>query len=413
LNTLKGKIITVIVVVVVAAAAYGIGAGHLFVPTAAEAVPAQSQYGTIPAQYDQNTVMLVYKAVSPAVVEVDMTEGGSSFFNQTSGLGSGILLDSAGDILTNNHVVDGATSVSVKLSDGTSVPANVVGKDAIDDLAIINIGSSAVDGLPTLSLGDSSQVQPGQMAIAIGNPYGLDNSVTVGVISGLDRSIGNMTGMIQTDAAINPGNSGGPLLVVDDSGNGVVIGINTAIETSPTGAVGIGFAVPSNVVKNVVGSLENGTTVARPWIGISGTAVTDTLAQQLGLPDTVTSGVYVVSVTPNSPAQTAGLKGGNLSPNGGPAPGGDVITAIDGNKVATVPDISNYINTNKKVGDTVELTVQRGSDQTQVPVTLGTWPDNLAQNAPQANPQQPFPFQIPNMPFGNGGRHYRQGAPSN
>jgi S1-C subfamily serine protease len=347
-----------------------------------------------------------------------MTEGGSSFFNQTSGLGSGILIDDQGDILTNNHVVDGATSVSVKLGDGTTVPATVVGKDAVDDLAVIKLTDTTaiqeqnITPITVDQFGNSNDLQPGQMAIAIGNPYGLDDTVTVGVISGLNRSIGNMNGMIQTDAAINPGNSGGPLLVVDASGNGVVIGINTAIETSPTGAVGIGFAVPSDVVKNVVGSLEQGTTVARPWIGISGAEVTSTLAQQLGLPANVTSGVYVVSVTPNSPAAAANLKGGNLNANGTPAQGGDVITAIDGHSVATVPDISSYINANKKVGDTVELTVQHGTDQIQVPLTLGTWPDNLTQNTPQINPQQPFPFQAPNLPFGNGGRHFRQGAPS-
>jgi S1-C subfamily serine protease len=398
LSTFKGKIIAVIVVAVIALAAYGIGAGHLFVPTTAEAAP---------VLYSQDTVTSVYNAVSPAVVEIDMTQQ-SSFFNQTSGLGSGILLDSEGHILTNNHVVDGATSVNVKLSNGNTASATVVGTDAIDDLAVIQIPASSVDGLPTVQLGDSSQVEPGMMAIAIGNPFGLDNTVTVGVISGLNRSIGGMTGMIQTDAAINPGNSGGPLLVVDANGNGVVIGINTAIETSPSGAVGIGFAVPSNVASKVLPDLEAGTAVTRPWIGISGAELTSTLAQQLDL--SITKGVYIVSVSPDSPAQTAGLKGGNLDANGNPAQGGDVITAIDGNSVATVPDISSYINNNKKVGDTVELTVQRGGDQIQVQVTLGTWPSNLTSNTPQLNPQ--LPFQIPNLPFGHGWRHNGQGGPS-
>jgi 2-alkenal reductase len=397
-NTLKGKIITVIVVVIIAAAAYGIGAGRLFVPATAEASP---------ALYDQNTVTSVYNAVSPAVVEIDMTQA-SSFFNQTSGLGSGILLDSQGDILTNNHVVDGATSVSVKLSNGKTAPATVLGTDSMDDLAVIKIDASDADGITPLALGDSGDVEPGMMAIAIGNPFGLDNTVTVGVISGLNRSIGDMTGMIQTDAAINPGNSGGPLLVVDSAGNGVVIGINTAIETSASGAVGIGFAVPSNVAANVIDSLKSGTTVTRPWIGISGTEVTPALAQQLNL--AVTKGVYVISVTADSPAQTAGLKGGNIDVNGEPAQGGDVITAVDGHEVATVPDISSYINNNKKVGDTVDLTIQRGTEQTQVTVTLGAWPSDLTGSGPQINPQ--LPFQIPNLPSGPGWRHYGQGGPA-
>jgi S1-C subfamily serine protease len=408
LSTLKGKIITVIVVVVVALAAYGIGAGHLFSFTTAQATnpPASSQYGTIPAQYDQSTVMSVYNAASPAVVEIDVTQQ-SSFFNQTSGLGSGIVLDQEGHILTNNHVVDGATSVNVKFSDGNTATATVAGTDAVDDLAIVKVDPSAVANITPLTLGNSDEVQPGQMAIAIGNPYGLDDTVTVGVISGLNRSIGNMNGMIQTDAAINPGNSGGPLLVVNSSGSGEVIGINTAIETSPSGAVGIGFAVPSNVASRVLNDLENGTTVARPWIGIEGTAITDALAQQLNL--SVTKGVYVISVTPNSPAASAGLKGGNLDTNGTPAAGGDVITAVDGQSVATVPDISTYINNNKKVGDTVDLTVLRDGSQIQIQVTLGAWPTNLNAATPQTNPQPPF--QIPNLPFGNG-RHFRQQVPS-
>jgi len=393
MSTLKNKIITVVVVVVVALAAYTIGAGKLFVPTTASAAL---------ALYDQSTVTTVYNAVSPAVVEVDMTEGGSFFFNQTSGLGSGILVDSEGYILTNNHVVDGATSVSVKLDNGNTVAATVVGKDAIDDLAVIKVDASAVSSITPLTLGDSSQIQPGQMAIAIGNPFGLDDTVTVGVISGLDRSLGNLTGLIQTDASINPGNSGGPLLVVDSTGTGVVIGINTAIETSPTGVTGIGFAVPSNVATRVLPSLKAGTTLTRPWIGISGTAVTTTLAEQLSLP--VTSGVYVISVTADSPAQAAGLIGGNLDTNGSPASGGDIITAIDGQSVDAVPDISNYINTNKKVGDTITLSVLRNGSQQQVQITLGTWPDTVTQNTPQ--------YGIPNIPFGNGGRHFRQDVPS-
>lgn len=392
MSTLKNKIITVVVVVVVALAAYTIGAGKLFVPTTASAAL---------ALYDQSTVTTVYNAVSPAVVEVDMTEGGSFFFNQTSGLGSGILVDSEGYILTNNHVVDGATSVSVKLDNGNTVAATVVGKDAIDDLAVIKVDASAVSSITPLTLGDSSQIQPGQMAIAIGNPFGLDDTVTVGVISGLDRSLGNLTGLIQTDASINPGNSGGPLLVVDSTGTGVVIGINTAIETSPTGVTGIGFAVPSNVAARVLPSLKAGTTLTRPWIGISGTTVTATLAEQLSLP--VTSGVYVISVTADSPAQAAGLIGGNLDTNGSPASGGDIITAIDGQSVAAVPDISNYINTNKKVGDTITLSVLRNGSRQQVQVTLGTWPDTVTQNTPQ--------YGIPNIPFGNGGRHFRQDVP--
>ena len=400
MSTLKGKFITVILVVMVALAAYGIGAGHLFVPATAEASP---------ALYEQSTVTTVFNAVSPAVVEIDITQS-SSFFNQTSGLGSGILIDTEGNILTNNHVVDGATSVSVKLDNGDSIAATVIGKDSIHDLAVVKVDASAVAGITPLTFGDSGQVQPGQMAIAIGNPYGLDDTVTVGVISGLNRSIGNLTGLIQTDASINPGNSGGPLLVVDSTGMGVVIGINTAIETSPTGTTGIGFAVPSNVVTNILPNLKSGISVERPWIGLSGAAITDTLVQELSLP--VTSGVYVISIVEDSPAQAAGLVGSNLDDNGDPATGGDIITAIDGESVATVSDISNYINSYKKVGDVVTLSILRSGNEEQVQITLGTWPDNLTENMPQINPEQPFPFQIPDMPFGDDGHHFWRSDPS-
>jgi S1-C subfamily serine protease len=382
LNTFKSKIVAVLLVAVIALAAYGIGAGHLFTPATADAAP---------VLFDADTVTTIYNAASPAVVEIDLTQQ-SGFFGST-GLGSGILIDTQGYILTNNHVVDGATSVRVTLDNGDDVAATVVGKDAIVDLALVKVDAAAVAGITPLTLGDSSAVRPGQMAIAIGNPYGLDDTVTVGIISGLDRSIGNLTGMLQTDASINPGNSGGPLLDI----NGLVIGINTAIETSPTGATGIGFAVPANVAARVLPDLRAGTTVTRPWIGISGTALTETLAQELGL--SITRGVYVISVTADSPAQAAGLKGGNMA-----AGGGDVITAADGQSVASVPDISSYINT-KKVGDTVTLSVLRAGSQITVQVTLGAWPDNLTNMPSFDTPQTPSP--LPDFPWGPGWRHDR------
>jgi S1-C subfamily serine protease len=188
----------------------------------------------------------------------------------------------------------------------------------------------------------------------------------------------------------------------------MVIGINTAIETSPSGAVGIGFAIPSNVASGVLATLKEGNSVTRPWIGISGTALTDTLAQDLDL--SISRGVYVVSVISGSPAEAAGLKGGNLSISGTPAAGGDVITAVDGNNVATVQDISNYINT-RTPGDTVTLSILRDGEQTQLQLTLGTWPSNLSSGTPGLNPQ-PQPTPLPEFPFGPGWRHFRQSVPS-
>jgi S1-C subfamily serine protease len=309
------------------------------------------------------------------------------------------------NILTNNHVVEGATSVTVKFKNGNTVTGKVLGTDAVADLAVVSVDASAVSGITPLTLGDSSAVTPGQLAIAIGNPYGLDQTVTVGVISGLNRTIGNLTGMLQTDAALNPGNSGGPLL----DANGAVIGVNTAIETGTMGtsAHGIGFAVPSNVVKNELATLESGKAVARPWIGISGVTLTASLAQQLTL--TVNQGVYVVSVVAGSPAETAGLKGSNLDTNGNPAAGGDLITAADGKTMNAIGDLQAYVAT-KNVGDVVTLTVLRGGVSTSISVTLGARPASTASVIPNITPSNPSPQNpMPNMPGfgGRGFRHYQ------
>ena len=304
-------------------------------------------------------------------------------------------MDTNGDILTNDHVIDGATSVQVVFKDGKTASATVVGTDTIDDLAVIKVDASSVTGVTPLQFADSSAVKPGQMAVAIGTPYGLPETITVGVISGLNRDISgsSMTGMLQTDAAINPGNSGGPLL----DANGQVIGINTAIESAP-GAKGIGFAVPSNVANKQLPGLTAGKTVTRPYLGISGMALTADLSKSLGL--SVNQGVYVIEVPSGSPADKAGLKGGGMDSNGDPAAGGDVITAVDGNAVTSVQDLSNYLNTNKKPGDSVSLTILRNGTSSAVSVTLGTWPTSTSRSQPVPRSQQP---QIP-WPYGG---HFR------
>lgn len=245
MNLSKAKIIAALVVLVVAAAAYMAGSAmSMGKTTSADTIT-----------YNEDTVNSVYTKASPAVVEIDVSQQGSGFFGQSiQGEGSGMVIDNDGHIVTNNHVVDGATSVTVKFSTGKTVSAKVLGTDAVDDLAVISVDASAVSGITPLTLADSSAVHQGQLAIAIGNPYGLDHTVTVGIISGLNRTVGSMTGMLQTDAALNPGNSGGPLL----NDNGDVIGINTAVEWTNTGASGIGFAVPSNVVNKALPSLKAG-----------------------------------------------------------------------------------------------------------------------------------------------------------
>ncbi len=393
MNTLKGKIVAVIVVMVIAATAYAVGAGAIFAPQEASAAP---------VLYSQDTVTSIYDNASPAVVEIDITQQAAGFLSwSVEGQGSGFLIDTEGHILTNNHIVDGAVSVKVILKGGNTVDAKVVGTDSVDDLAVISVDASAVKGITPLQLGDSSAVKPGQMAIAIGNPYGLEGTVTVGVISGLNRSVSgsSLTGMLQTDAALNPGNSGGPLL----DANGMVIGINTAIELSSTGARGIGFAVPSNVAKKALPVLMAGKQVARPWLGISGVALTQALAQKLGL--SVNQDVYVVSVNPGSPAEKAGLKGSNLDITGAPAKGGDVITAVDGKTVASVQDLSSYLNT-KNVGDNITLSVLRNGTKMDVQVTLGTWPSNITSSGTPGTIPQPQP-RIPGP-----GWHSRQSVPT-
>jgi len=397
LNTMKGKIIAVLVVLVIVAAAYGVGSGTFF---------ASKTVSAGPILYNEDTVTTIYDNASPAVVEIDVTQGstGSGFFGRfmQEGQGSGFVIDIEGTkyILTNNHVVSGASTINVKLSTGQNVNAKVVGTDPLDDLALISVDNSAISLINALPLGDSSLVKPGQMAIALGNPYGYDNTLTVGVISGVNRTItgSRYSGMLQTDAAINPGNSGGPLL----NANGSVIGINTAIESPSTGAQGIGFAVPSNVAKNALANLKSGTQVSRPWIGISGTALTQAMAQSLGV--SVNQGVYVVTVVAGSPAETAGLKGGNPIASGNAATG-DVITAIDGKPVSSVQDLSSYVNT-KKVGDAVNLSVLRSGANINIQVTLGARPATVTPQVIPAPNTTPQPTPAPRFP-GRGWRNYQ------
>jgi len=376
LKTLKSKITVVIASLLVMGAAFGIGTSvHLAANTASAA----------PTLYSQDTTTSIYNKVSPAVVEINTTQTvNTTFGNSTQeSLGSGFLVDNQGDILTNNHVVDGATTVQVTLTNGNTVDGKVLGTDPVDDLAVVSVDPSTVAGITPLTFGDSSLIVPGQMAIAIGNPLGFTNSITIGVISGLNRSIpnSNMRGMLQTDAAINPGNSGGPLL--DSSGN--VIGINTAAEIGVTGADGMGFAIPSNLAAKILSDLIAGKTVSRPWLGISGTALTQATASQLGL--SVNKGVYIVSVIANSPAEKAGLKAGGSNTDGTLVAGGDVITAVDGKSVASIADLSAYIST-KLVGDKVSLAILRNGQSITIQVTLDAWPANLSSGT---TPQIPTP----------------------
>ena len=345
-----------------------------------------------PVLFDEQSVVSMYQQVAPAVFQVNANG---------TGQGSGFLIDVDGYIVTNEHVVDGASDVQVVLDDGTSVEAEVVGWSLADDLALLKVDAGAVSGIEPLALGDSDDLKPGQMAIAVGSPFGLEDTITLGIVSGLDRSLSTslnrpMSGIIQTDAAINPGNSGGPLLDSD----GEVVGVNTAIETSTYGnGVGIGFAVPVNTLKQLLPRLKEGGKVRPPYLGISGVAIDRDIAKQLGLPLT-TQGVYVAQVHPGSPAEEAGLVAGS-DWAGGLTSGGDIITAVEGQPVASVGDLVAYLN-GKAEGDEVTLTVVRDGSTIAVAVTLGSWPEEspVSSITPPTVPGWPNILpDNPNRPF--------------
>ncbi len=297
-----------------------------------------------------------------------------------SATGSGFVIDREGHVLTNAHVVDGAERIEVSLGDLDSsepVSARVVGEDPSTDVALLEVDAPS-DQLHPLALGDSSQLQVGDPVVAIGNPFGLDRTVTTGIVSALQREIRAPNGftinnVIQTDAAINPGNSGGPLLGAD----GRVIGINSQIESAGGGGnVGIGFAVPINTADEVVQQLLDDGTVEHAYLGITGANVTPQLADVLNL--SVEQGALVQSVVSDGPADKAGVKGGGATVSVGGQrvrAGGDVITAIDGQDVTGMDDVIGVVN-QKQPGDEVELSLVDGDQKRTVTVTLGDRPAN-------------------------------------
>jgi S1-C subfamily serine protease len=341
---------------------------------------------------DTNTVNEIYRSDGQGVAFIESTEPAqesSSPFNpfgeEESGgggiaTGSGFLIDDEGHIITNNHVVEGATKVQVKLgSSDTSHEAEVVGTDPATDVALLKVDVPA-DQLHPLALGNSAQVQVGEPVVAIGNPFGLDRTVTAGIVSALQRQIQAPNGfsishVIQTDAAINPGNSGGPLIDAE----GKVIGINSQIQTGggSEGNVGIGFAVPINTARDVVEQIEKHGEVKHAYIGISGGSITPALAKALKLP--VEAGVLVNEVVKDSPADKAGVEGGdtNATIEGAKVTlGGDIITEVDGKPVDSMEEVVDKVNS-AQPGDKMELTLLRGDEETeQITVTLGVRPDS-------------------------------------
>ncbi|MCS6845437.1 MAG: trypsin-like peptidase domain-containing protein, partial [Caldilineales bacterium] len=309
------------------------------------------------------------------------------FYQQ--GEGSGFVWDTEGHIVTNHHVVAGADTVRVIFADDTAVEGKVLGSDPNVDLAVVKVDLPA-ERLTPIALGDSDSLRVGQMAVAIGNPFGLENTMTVGIISALGRTIPSGTSqysipeVIQTDAAINPGNSGGPLL----DREGRVIGINTQIVSRSGSNAGIGFAVPVNIAKRVVPELIEKGAYEYAWLGISGQTLSPEAAQFMRLPEG-TRGALVVQVAKGSPAEQAGLRPSTdrLMRRGVEYPlGGDVITAINGQPVTGMDDLIAYLTEQARPGDRVKLTVLREGKELTVEVTLGKRPASMDFGQPQVEP---------------------------
>ena len=312
-------------------------------PPASTSPPSGENKGSSPSRGE--SISDIYKRVSRGVVFVQAGQ---------SGAGSGFVYDDQGHIVTNEHVVENAGSFMVRIgADTKPIDARLVGKDASSDLAVLKVDPGAVKGgLKPLELGDSTALEPGDQTIAIGSPFGLEGTVTTGIVSSLGRTITApnnfpIADAIQTDAAINPGNSGGPLL----DGNGRVIGVNSQIRSGSGANSGVGFAVPVSTVKFVVPQIENGGKVERAYLGVSNGDSQDL------------SGAVINSVVPNGPAQQAGLQRG------------DKITDIDGRTIKGSEDVSSAVAA-RKPGEKAKVTVIRGGDRRTLTVDLGTRPES-------------------------------------
>ncbi len=419
------KLLPVIVVIVAGLLVTACGALSL-APAALSNLPVQATVpGAAPAstpnaqtladaQTLQSAYETIYQNVSPSVVTIEIssaasTGNGSGGFgfgfggngnggNGNGGngngsnsqvvptaLGSGFVWDAAGHIVTNNHVVDGAAKVTVTFPDGASFDAKVVGTDPNTDLAVIQVSNVPGSELKPITVGDSTQVKVGEMVVAIGNPFGLANTMTTGIVSAISRSIQagvqnnpnapsntptfSIPDVIQTDAAINPGNSGGVL--VDMSG--ALIGVPSQIESQSGGNTGVGFAIPSSIVKQVVPQLISKGSASHSYLGISGMTITPDVISALNL-KAGQQGILVATIVPGGPAEKAGLKPATVDQSGTPTGVGDIITGINGKAINTFEDLVSYLYNNTQPGQTVTLNVLRGGNEIQVPLVLGTQP---------------------------------------
>ena len=356
------------------------------VPTAVPAVsPAPESPAVAEGMFTlEQEIIDVYDSVGLGVVNITNRSYAYDFFMRPvpqEGSGSGIIYDQEGHVITNYHVIEDATELLVTLPDETTVEAQIVGADPANDLAVLKI-DAAPDLLHPVPLGQSSDLRVGQFVIAIGNPFGFERTLTVGVVSALGRVIESpderfIGEIIQTDAAINPGNSGGPLLDL----SGQVIGVNTAIFSPSQASAGIGFAVPVDTVRRVVPELIARGYYPHPWLGLSYVWDLNTdraqILREAGMGVPVDEGVLLLEIAPNSPAADAGLRGGQEQVRLGRTRiliGGDILAAIDGEPIATGRDLLRFLDTRTEVGQTIQVTVWRDGQQVTIPVTLEEQP---------------------------------------
>lgn len=342
-----------------------------------------------PAQIDtsvlaqvQATFQQIYQTVNPSVVNIQVVQQVSNGFQSglASGQGSGFVWDTDGHIVTNNHVVEGASAITVTFADGTALDAELVGADPESDLAVIRVDPEGMN-LQPVTLADSHAVQVGDLVIAIGNPFGLSGTMTQGIISALSRSLevdgetpfatGSYTipDVIQTDAPINPGNSGGVLVDVQ----GRVVGVPSAIRSATNSNSGIGFAIPAHIVQRIVPVLIADGSYTHPRMGISGVSLTPDVAEQAGL-SRDQKGILIMDLSSGGPAEQAGLVASTQQRGASgqvEITAGDVIVAIDGQPVNSFEDLSSYLFNNTEVGQDVTLTVLRGDAEQTLTVTLG------------------------------------------
>jgi len=359
------------IVMLFAAAALVLGGFALGTATVPEAV-AQDGLRTDYERIFAN----VYEQVSPSVVSINVLarrDTGNPLFDDEEffgGGGTGFVYDTDGRLITNAHVVDGAEDIAVYFRDGTIARAEVIGLDFDSDIAVIQVEDVPADRLVPVRFGDSSALTIGQASLAIGSPFGEEWTLTSGIISALNRSIRSLSdfstgAVIQTDTAINPGNSGGPLLNLD----GEVIGVNTQILSATRSSSGVGFAVPANLVQRVAAAIIEDGEVQYSYMGISGQDNNLSLIDQYELPNNL-QGAVVSNVQPGSPASNAGLNNPSNSTI-------DVITAIDGADIDSMDDLLAYLSRNTIPGDTVTMSVFRAGETVNLPITLGSRPENI------------------------------------